>query len=71
MWKVTLILLALIVAAMVWARHMDDTAEEREERREINRKARAGHRQAMNRLNGIQPSGTRWNGAMRYNKKGL
>lgn len=71
MWKVTLILLALIVVAMVWARHMDDTAEEREERRDLNRKARAGHRDAMNRLNGISKTETRWNGACMYNKKGL
>lgn len=71
MWIWSIIIIAVALALMGLGRWLDDTADEREDRRELNRRAREGHREAMNRVNGIQPSGARWNGAAMYNKKGL
>lgn len=71
MWICSLILIAVVLALMGIGRWLDDTEEERAERRELNRKAKAGHREAMNRLNGINPTTSRWNGATYYNKKGI
>ena len=71
MWIWSIVVIAVAIALMGLGRWLDDTAEEREDRRELNRKAKEGHRAAMNRLTGIQPTGTRWNGSTMYNKKGL
>lgn len=71
MWICSLILIAVVLALMGIGRWLDDTEEERAERRELNRKAKAGHREVMNRLNGINPTTSRWNGATYYNKKGI
>lgn len=71
MWIWSIIIIAAALALMGLGRWLDDTADEREDRRELNRRAREGHREAMNRVNGIQPSGARWNGACKYNKRGI
>lgn len=71
MWIWSIVVIAVAIAAMALGRWLDDTAEEREDRRELNRKAKEGHYQAMNRLTGIQQTGARWNGSTMYNKRGL
>lgn len=71
MWICSLILIAVVLALMGIGRWLEDTEDERAEKREMNRKARAGHKQAMNRLSGINPTQSRWNGAQMYNKKGI
>lgn len=71
MWIWSLIVITVALALMGLGRWLEDTEEERADRREMNRKARSGHREAMNRLNGINPTGSRWNGAQMYNKKGI
>lgn len=67
----SLLVIVAVIALMILGRWLDDTAEERAERREMNRKACEGHRAAMNRLNGINPTTSRWNGSTMYNKKGI
>lgn len=67
----SILLIVFVLGMMGLGRWLEDTEEERAERRELNRKAREGHKQAMNRLNGINPTTSRWNGATYYNKKGI
>ena len=70
MWKVTLALFAVILILMGVARWLEDTEEERAEKRELNRKARAGHRDAMSYANGFKTvqRSRRYGGAMMYGK---
>ena len=70
MWEVTLALFAVILILMGVARWLEDTEDERAEKRELNRKARDGHKQAINYANGFTPvtRTRRYGGAMMYGK---